>query len=66
MTCVTISCKQDQDERSDEQIGEVFCGSQSVELKSKLGQKQCRYVEQIHQNTIEVFKNSLENEAWQV
>lgn len=50
----------------DLQIGEVFCGSKSPELKTKLGQKQCRYVEQIHKNTIEVFKNSLETEMWQV
>lgn len=44
----------------------MFCGSKSPELKTKLGQKQCRYVEQIHKNTIEVFKNSLETEMWQV
>lgn len=44
----------------------VFCGSESAELKSKLAQKQCKYIDHIHVNTLEVFKNSLETEMWQV
>ena len=44
----------------------MICGSESAELKTKLAQKQCRYVEQLHVSTLEVFKNSLETEMWQV
>ena len=28
--------------------------------------KQCKYIEHIHSNTLEVLKNSLETEMWQV
>lgn len=44
----------------------MFCNSESAELKTKLAQKQCRYVEQLHVSTLEVFRNSLETEMWQV
>lgn len=48
------------------QLGKVFCGSESAELKSKLSAKQSKYIEQLHRNTLEVFKNALETEMWQV
>ena len=43
-------------------IGETFCGSQSPELNMKLSQKQSKYVDQIHNNTLEALKSSLETE----
>ena len=47
-------------------IGETFCGSQSPELNMKLSQKQSKNVDQIHNNTLEALKSSLETEMWQV